>query len=203
MPSPLLIFLCAGNFWSFANCNLFVIPDLTNTPYIVVSRLKLPKGGMGREYVVIQLYIQNTGPYDFMVDSGLTTELITPHLQQALHLPNTGVTNQGLSAGRTDQTQSLVELKDVSLCCSGDSRERFALPNLTAIVTEFPQEHIDPAHDPVEGMLGMEVSEQLNNICSNIAILLLIINRFLFPILTWSCRCWSNLMWILTFQKAD
>ena len=33
---------------------------------------------MGREYVIIQLYIQGKGPYDFMVDSGLTTELITP-----------------------------------------------------------------------------------------------------------------------------
>lgn len=33
---------------------------------------------MGREYVIIQVYIQGKGPYDFMVDSGLTTELITP-----------------------------------------------------------------------------------------------------------------------------
>jgi len=43
-----------------------------------MRRLQLPKGGMGREYVIIQLYIQGKGPYDFMVDSGLTTELITP-----------------------------------------------------------------------------------------------------------------------------
>lgn len=42
------------------------------------SRLRLPKGGMGREYIIIQLYIEGKGPYDFMVDSGLTTELITP-----------------------------------------------------------------------------------------------------------------------------
>jgi hypothetical protein len=43
-----------------------------------MRRLHLPKGGMGREYVIIQVYIQGKGPYDFMVDSGLTTELITP-----------------------------------------------------------------------------------------------------------------------------
>ncbi len=41
-------------------------------------RLRLPKGGLGREYIIIQLYIKGKGPFDFMVDSGLTTELITP-----------------------------------------------------------------------------------------------------------------------------
>jgi hypothetical protein len=120
---------------------------------------------MGREYIILQLYIQNTGPYDFMVDSGLTTELITPHLQQMLHLPNSSVTKQGLSAGQVDKTQSLVELRDVSLCCtdSNGRNEMFALPSpLNAIVTDFPQEHMDPAHDPVEGMLGMEVLEMFD-----------------------------------------
>ena len=29
------------------------------------------------------------------------------------------------------------------------------LPPLTAVVTDFAQEHLDPQHDPVEGMLGM------------------------------------------------
>ncbi|KAL7544399.1 hypothetical protein ACHAWF_007784 [Thalassiosira exigua] len=43
-----------------------------------MRRLRLPKGGMGREYIVVQLYIKGEGPFDFMVDSGLTTELITP-----------------------------------------------------------------------------------------------------------------------------
>lgn len=117
---------------------------------------------MGRSYIIIQLYIQDNGPYDFMVDSGLTTELITPHLQSILHLPNTGISKQGLSAGAVGVTQSLVELKDVSLCCSNEDTERFELPPLTAIVTDFPQEHIDPQHDPVEGMLGMEVLQQFD-----------------------------------------
>lgn len=43
-----------------------------------MRRLKLPKGGLGREYVIIQVYIEGNGPYDFMLDSGLTTEMITP-----------------------------------------------------------------------------------------------------------------------------
>lgn len=29
------------------------------------------------------------------------------------------------------------------------------IPPLTAVVTDFLQEHMDPEHDPVEGMLGM------------------------------------------------
>jgi hypothetical protein len=79
-----------------------------------------------------------------MIDSGLTTELITPHLQQVLHLQQAGETREGLSAGRVGQTQSLVVLRDASLCCSGDGKSgeeerRFPLPPLTAIVTDFPQ----------------------------------------------------------------
>mmetsp|Transcript_14804 Transcript_14804/g.32160 ORF Transcript_14804/g.32160 Transcript_14804/m.32160 type:complete len:457 (-) Transcript_14804:276-1646(-) len=131
-----------------------------------MRRLRLPKGGLGREYIIIQLYIQGKGPYDFMVDSGLTTELITPHLQQVLNLnKSSGITKQGLSAGETSQSQSLIELNDVSLCCGTFSTGEsfFPLPSpLHAVVTDFPQEHMDPAHDPVEGMVGMEVLEQFD-----------------------------------------
>ena len=47
-------------------------------------RLRLPKGGFGREYIALKMKIKGQGPFDFMVDSGLTTELITPHLQGIL-----------------------------------------------------------------------------------------------------------------------
>jgi len=43
-------------------------------------RLKLPKTAVGREYVAIKLKIKDQGPFEFMIDSDLTTELITPHL---------------------------------------------------------------------------------------------------------------------------
>ncbi|KAL7543124.1 hypothetical protein ACHAXR_012431 [Thalassiosira sp. AJA248-18] len=140
--------------------------DLKPVADFPMRRLRLPKGGMGREYIIIQLYIQGKGPFDFMVDSGLTTELITPHLQQVLNLnKSAGVTKQGLSAGATSQTQSLVELNDVSLCCGTFSSGQSFFPlksPLHAIVTNFPQEHMDPEHDPVEGMIGMEVLEQFD-----------------------------------------
>jgi predicted aspartyl protease len=121
-------------------------------------RLRLPKAALGREYVVLQLTIQGKGPFDFMVDTGLTTEMITPHLVRSLGMGLGDDKVRGLSAGGNTMT-SLVPLEGVSLCCgkpTDNDRTELPLPSLTAVVTDFPQEHIDPSHDPVEGMLGME-----------------------------------------------
>lgn len=51
---------------------------------------------MGRDYLLTSVKIKGTGPYDFMVDSGLTAELITPHLQQALGISGSGQQIAGL-----------------------------------------------------------------------------------------------------------
>lgn len=45
-------------------------------------RLRLPKGTVGRDYVLLQLKLGGKGPFDFVVDTGLTAEMITPHLRQ-------------------------------------------------------------------------------------------------------------------------
>ena len=137
-------------------------------------RLQLPKGGLGRSYIIIQLYIDNTGPYDFMVDSGLTTELITPHLQSILHLKNAGITKQGLSAGEIGKTQSLVELNNASLCCNSVGRyDKFPLPPLTAIVTDFPQEHMDPRYNWICCLIPM-LYNVLSSLISHFAPLFLV-----------------------------
>lgn len=121
-------------------------------------RLKLPDSSLGREYVAIKLKIQGKGPYDFIVDSGLTTELITPHLQQTLGLKVGGDKVSGLAAGGSTTSSSIVTLEDASLCCGKFVKnEELELPTLQAVITDFPQEHIDPEHDPVEGMIGMEL----------------------------------------------
>lgn len=125
-----------------------------------MKRLKLPRGALGRDYIVIPLKVNGKGPFEFMVDSGLTTELITPHLQSILGIKSGRRKVQGIAAGGAN-LGSLVELNDASLCCGDfvDQRSEYPLPKLYAVVTDFPQEHIDPAHDPVEGMLGMEFLE--------------------------------------------
>jgi Aspartyl protease len=126
-------------------------------------RLKLPRGGFGREYVAIKIKIQGNGPYEFMLDTGLTIEFITPHLQQVLGIEKGSMGIEGLAAGGST-FNALADLKGASLCC-GDfpgGAQELPLPLLRAVVTDFPQEHIDPAHDPVEGMIGMELLSQFD-----------------------------------------
>jgi hypothetical protein len=101
------------------------------------------------------LKIKGQGPFEFMLDSGLTTEFITPHLQQVLGIGTVGASRiEGLAAGGATRSL-LVELQGASLIAKNG--EDLKLPTLHAVITHFPQEHIDPAHDPVEGMLGMEM----------------------------------------------
>ena len=126
-----------------------------------MTRLKLPPEAVGRDYLLVQLTISGQGPFDFMVDSGLTAELITPHLQQSLSIKEDSKQEiTGLGAGGKAAPGKLVELVNASLCC-GDfpltGAAELPLPPLHALVTDFPQEHFDPDHDPVEGMLGMEL----------------------------------------------
>ena len=126
---------------------------LADVPMI---RLRLPKGGFGREYIALKLRVQGQGPFDFMIDSGLTTELITPHLQGVLGIKEGRNRLSGLAAGGQTTSNAFVELTGASIDV-GDGSSGLDLPKLTAVITSFPQEHIDPAHDPVEGMLGMEL----------------------------------------------
>ncbi|KAI8474268.1 MAG: hypothetical protein J3K34DRAFT_408000 [Monoraphidium minutum] len=125
-----------------------------------MRRLKLPKGGVGRDYLLAQLTIKGKGPYDFMVDSGLTAELITPHLQEVLGIQGGNTRVSGLGAGGSVSAGQLVPLEGAALCCGefpAYGGAELPLPPLNAVVTAFPQEHLDPEHDPVEGMLGMEM----------------------------------------------
>lgn len=123
---------------------------------LLMVRLRLPKAALGREYVGLQLKINGKGPFDFMVDTGLTTEMISPHLEHLLGIEEGNTKIHGLGAGGST-SNSLVPLKGASVCCGKfpETEDELKLPELTAVVTDFPQEHIDPAHD-VEGMLGME-----------------------------------------------
>jgi len=66
---------------------------------------------------------------------------------------------QGLGAGGKTSQTNMVKLLEAILCCGDFPGEQngLALPPLDAVITIFPQEHIDPNHDPIEGMLGMEM----------------------------------------------
>jgi hypothetical protein len=130
-----------------------------------MERLKLPPGGVGADYPLLKVSVQGRGPFDFMIDSGLTSELITPHLREQLRLGTSRRKVAGLGAGGAVDVGEVVELQGAALVGGSTraaSQDQLPLPNLTAVVTPFPQEHLDPAHDPVEGMLGMELLSQFD-----------------------------------------
>ena len=151
--------LLGGGFLSFRKTNIekanAFVPSTKALVDVPMIRLRLPKGGFGREYIALKMKIKGQGPFDFMVDSGLTTELITPHLQGILGIQE-GLNRLSTIAGGGERVlYPIVELTGVSIDI-GDDASGPPLPKLTAVITDFPQEHIDPAHDPVEGMVGME-----------------------------------------------
>lgn len=137
------------------------IPSTTSSPLIdlPMQRLKLPRFAVGREYVVVPLKIHGEGPFEFVLDTGLTIELITPHLVHTLkHASGAGIVDtkkpavvEGLAAGGTTAKEKLVEFSGLSVC---DGEKELHLPTLRAAITDFSQEHMDPRH-PVEGMIGM------------------------------------------------
>lgn len=125
---------------------------------IPMRRLKLPRFAVGREYVVVPLKINGEGPFPFILDTGLTIELITPHLKHTLEIDD-GTKKpsviEGLATGGTTAKEQVVELSGASIC--GEENE-LKLPTLDAAVTHFAQETMDPKF-PVGGMLGEEFLE--------------------------------------------
>jgi len=123
-------------------------------------RFHIPGSGSDHsvDYVGVQVCLNGSqDPVEFMLDTGLTLEMMTPHLRDQLGLKSQRSGLQGLSAGDTSATTDLVTWRGARLCSKDSS---FPLPELHAVVTEFPQAHMDPKHDPVEGMLGMELLSQ-------------------------------------------
>lgn len=53
-------------------------------PHHRPARLRLPKGTVGRDYILLQLRVGDRGPFDFMVDTGLTGA--QRHWRRAAHL---------------------------------------------------------------------------------------------------------------------
>eukprot|EP00798_Chlamydomonas_sp_ICE-L_P026402 gene26402-17499_t len=168
-------------------------------PYVYMG-LKIPQGSVGPDYIAIKVTIGGKGPYEFMVDSGLTFQIISPHLAKELGtLPSMGQVDGYGAGGSTPnlnvvklsiaalccgefpasptyimlalhiyipppiqaKLSNVVKLSNVALCCgefpASPPSTMLALPPLSAAVLNFLQEHLDPSHDPVEGMIGMEV----------------------------------------------
>jgi len=99
-----------------------------------LRRLKLPKGSVGRDYVLVPIdFPGEAGTQEFMLDSGLTLEMVTPALASRLGLKRSGRAT-GAAVGATRQYE-VVALEGASVA-------GVPLPlnlKLHATVTDFPQ----------------------------------------------------------------
>jgi hypothetical protein len=118
-------------------------------------RIKIPTNGLGKAYVGIALCLPGLDkPVEFMLDTGLTLELMTPHLRDQLGLSVQKSSLRGLAAGGTSSASGMVTFQP-ELCGYSGSKPDYQLPTLHASIMDFPQEHVDPKH-AIEGMLGQE-----------------------------------------------
>lgn len=120
-----------------------------------LKRLKLPQGAVGRDYILVPLMIGGEGPFEFMLDSGLTGTIVTPSLCQRLGIDaSKGEQVRGTAAGGEADVR-VVEISDATL------EDGSQLEPLHAAVTDFVQERLDPEHD-VQGMVGVEFFRQFD-----------------------------------------
>ena len=141
--------------------------DTTSTPgplvEVALDQLKLPRMAVGKAPVAIPLQIQDKGPFEFMLDTGLTAQIISPRLKDLLEFDThddagsktQGNIKEGLAAGGSTGNIKLVNLSGVKL---HDKNQDLKLPTLQGVVTHFAQENMDRKH-PVTGMLGMETMQ--------------------------------------------
>lgn len=131
-----------------------------------MGKIKLPMMAVGKESVIIPVKVNGQGPFNFMLDTGLTAQMISPRLKKMIHSKtDPSSTAEGLAAGGSTGKVDLVNLSGVSLCGFQpriQHEEELDLPSaLNAVVTNFAQESLDKRH-PVAGMLGMEMLEQFD-----------------------------------------
>jgi hypothetical protein len=115
------------------------------------------EGAVGEGYVVIPLTIKNSRgekrTVHFILDSGLSTTMVTPGLRDWLALPTPrggGLTANGFAAHGTS-TMEVVPLGGAEIAGCGTS-----LPRMNAVVLDFPQADNEDRRFDIQGMLGME-----------------------------------------------
>jgi len=116
----------------------------------------LPQRLLGGDYVLVPLNIGDRGPYNFLVDTGLTTNLLTPQLCKELDLVPEDRGVKGLAGDGNVQVKTLA-LRGVYV------DGRLEVPRFTAAVLDFPQRGYAAERGvAVHGMVGMEFLEQFD-----------------------------------------
>jgi len=117
---------------------------------------ELPWHLLGGDYVLIPLHIGNQGPLNFLVDTGLTTNLLTPMICDELGIipQDNGVRGMGGDGNINVMTTTV---SNVSIA------GQVPVPKFTAAVVDFPQrKYAERGGMDIHGMVGMEFLEQFD-----------------------------------------
>merc|ERR1719387_376459 len=134
-----------------------------NVPSVDICSIDLPDGSIGEGYIPVPVKLKNSKGEErlvhFILDSGLTTTMITPDLRKWLDQKEPrggGMTANGFAAGGSSTLQ-VCPLNGAEVGGCG-----IQLPRMSAVVLDFPQANIeDPRYD-IQGMLGMEFVSQFD-----------------------------------------
>merc|ERR1719240_2581759 len=134
-----------------------------NVPSVDICSIDLPDGSIGEGYIPVPVKLTNSKGEErlvhFILDSGLTTTMITPDLRKWLDQKEPrggGMTANGFAAGGSS-TLHVCPLNGAEVGGCG-----IQLPRMSAVVLDFPQAQIeDPRYD-IQGMLGMEFVSQFD-----------------------------------------
>jgi len=134
-----------------------------SVPAVDICSIDLPDGSIGEGYIPVPVKLTNSKGEErtvhFILDSGLTTTMITPQLRTWLDMKEPrggGMTANGFAAGGSSTLQ-VCALNGAEVGGCG-----VQLPRMSAVVLEFPQAQIeDPRYD-IQGMLGMEFVSQFD-----------------------------------------
>eukprot|EP00667_Euglena_gracilis_P011674 EG_transcript_11933 len=117
---------------------------------------KLPKSILGGDYVLIPLFIGDRGPFWFLVDTGLTTNLLIPQICKELGIipRDNGVRGMG-----GDGNLNVLTTTVAGVSIDG----KIPVPRFTAAVIDFPQRKFARKTDvEISGMVGMQFLEQFD-----------------------------------------
>eukprot|EP00667_Euglena_gracilis_P010780 EG_transcript_10983 len=116
----------------------------------------IPERLLGSDYVLLPLYIDGRGPFNFLVDTGLTINLLTPQLCQELAILAEDKGIRGLAGDGSVQVKT-VDLKGVTV------EQKVPVPSFTAAVIDFPQRgYAEERGIVIHGMVGMQFLEQFD-----------------------------------------
>mmetsp|Transcript_48767 Transcript_48767/g.98316 ORF Transcript_48767/g.98316 Transcript_48767/m.98316 type:complete len:422 (-) Transcript_48767:30-1295(-) len=117
-----------------------------------LHRLQPSPGQVGGRFASVSALIKGEKA-ELMLDSGLTTGMVTPASARKLNLRRVG-SAEGEAAGGTSKIE-LVEVPDLALECGQK------VAPLDAVVSDFPQESVDRGL-PLDGMLGYQALQDFD-----------------------------------------